>query len=99
MAGVGQINTIVYTSCSGMRRKLPRMDERSSEVSVWLLPRWTQQDWMSEGVCGGQTELFFPPPAERPQSRLRRETAARAVCEQCPVVVECRTYEIGRAHV
>ncbi len=72
------------------------MDELSSEVAVWLLPRWTQQQWMQEGMCSGRTELFFPPPAERPQSRLRREAAAREVCATCPVLVECRTY--ARVH-
>lgn len=75
------------------------MDERCSEVAVRLLPRWTQQDWMAEGICGGKTELFFPPAAERPQPRLRREAAARSVCAECPVTVECRTYaRIHREH-
>jgi WhiB family transcriptional regulator, redox-sensing transcriptional regulator len=75
------------------------MDERFSEVQAWLLPRWSQQEWMAEAVCSGHTQLFFPPPAERPQSRLKREAAARAVCESCPVIVECRTYaRIHREH-
>lgn len=75
------------------------MDERSSEVTVWLLPRWSQQEWMSEAICSGQTELFFPPPAERPQSRLKREAAACEVCQQCPVMLECRTYaRVHREH-
>lgn len=62
------------------------------EQFIALLPRWTQQAWMAEGRCQGRTELFFPPAAERPQARVRREAAAREVCANCPVVAECRTY-------
>jgi WhiB family transcriptional regulator, redox-sensing transcriptional regulator len=54
---------------------------------------------MVEGLCHGRTELFFPPSAERPQSRARREAAARAVCESCPVIEECRAYaRLHREH-
>jgi len=54
---------------------------------------------MSRSACSGQTELFFPPPAERPQSRLKREAAARSVCQGCSVAVECRTYaRVHREH-
>lgn len=75
------------------------MDERSAEQSVWLLPRWTQQDWMQQRSCSGLTELFFPPASERPQARLKREADARSLCALCPVLVECRTYaRIHREH-
>ena len=54
---------------------------------------------MAEGICSGQSELFFPPPAERPQARLKREAAARSICQSCPVSLECRTYaRIHREH-
>jgi WhiB family redox-sensing transcriptional regulator len=66
---------------------------------VRLPARWTQQAWMLEGECRGRTELFFPPSAERPQSRARREAAAREVCATCPVVEECRAYaRLHREH-
>lgn len=48
--------------------------------------------WMDLGVCRGRTNLFFPPPAERPQARERREAKARKLCEACPVIDECRTF-------
>ncbi|MFM2182739.1 MAG: hypothetical protein RJB61_1033 [Actinomycetota bacterium] len=48
--------------------------------------------WMEEGVCKGQTHLFFPPRAERPQARERREAKARKLCGTCPVIDECRTF-------
>ena len=51
---------------------------------------------MDRGVCGGHTQLFFPPRAERPQARVRREAQARRLCRRCPVQDECRAY--ARAH-
>jgi WhiB family transcriptional regulator, redox-sensing transcriptional regulator len=52
--------------------------------------------WMSKGHCQGQVALFFPPLAERPDSRIRREAAAKSICAECPVQVPCRTF--GRTH-
>lgn len=52
----------------------------------------TQDDWMDGAACRGLTEVFFPPLAERPQTRLRREEAARKVCRECPVLETCRDY-------
>ena len=48
--------------------------------------------WMEHGVCKGNTPLFFPPRAERPQARERREAKARRLCLSCPVLDECRTF-------
>ena len=33
-------------------------------------------DWREHAVCKGRTRLFFPPKAERPQARARREAQA-----------------------
>jgi WhiB family redox-sensing transcriptional regulator len=52
--------------------------------------------WMDLGACKGLTHLFFPPAAERPQARERRESAAREVCGSCRVRVECM--EFARAN-
>ncbi|MCZ7528096.1 MAG: WhiB family transcriptional regulator [Acidimicrobiia bacterium] len=46
--------------------------------------------WMSRAVCRGESVLFFAPPGERPEARILRESKARAVCEQCPVLEPCR---------
>lgn len=48
--------------------------------------------WMDAAVCKGQTHLFFPPRAERPQARERREAKARRLCLACPVLEECRSF-------
>lgn len=48
--------------------------------------------WRTLGQCSGLSNLFFAPPAERPQTRFRREQAARALCATCPVKSVCRDY-------
>ena len=47
---------------------------------------------MAKGACKGLTSVFFPPSAERPQARERREALARTVCAGCSVMIECRDY-------
>jgi len=51
---------------------------------------------MDAGACKGLTHLFFPPPAERPQARERRESAARQVCAGCTVRAAC--VQFAREH-
>lgn len=52
--------------------------------------------WREHAVCKGRTNLFFPPKAERPQARMRREAQARLLCTTCPVQVQCQQF--ARAH-
>lgn len=47
---------------------------------------------MAHAACKGQTQLFFPPLAERPQARVRREARAAQVCAECPVLAPCRLF-------
>lgn len=56
----------------------------------------TEDDWMEAGACKGLTHLFFPPAAERPQARARRELAARSVCADCIVRTTCRDFARDR---
>jgi WhiB family transcriptional regulator, redox-sensing transcriptional regulator len=64
-------------------------DERSPADVLDLLAR---QAWMSAAACRGRGHLFFPPLAERPQARVKREMQARAVCDACPVATPCQRY-------
>ncbi|MDY7101205.1 MAG: WhiB family transcriptional regulator [Actinomycetota bacterium] len=78
---------------------MPSASDQAADAMADLLPRWTQQAWMEHSACKSQTHLFFPPLAERPQARVKRESAARRVCADCPVMVECRTYaRVHREH-
>lgn len=49
-------------------------------------------DWREHAYCKRQLKLFFPPKAERPEARARREIKANRLCEQCPVFDQCRAW-------
>ena len=48
--------------------------------------------WMNDGLCRGESDLFFAPFAERPEARVRREAQARDLCSRCPSADPCREY-------
>jgi WhiB family transcriptional regulator, redox-sensing transcriptional regulator len=69
------------------------MTAPTTPASVRSLPRrFVHQEWMENAACRGQTHLFFPPHAERPQARERREAKAARICATCDVLAECRRY-------
>ncbi len=55
-------------------------------------PQPGAHEWRDEANCRGNTRLFFPPKAERPQARARREAKAQRLCDACPVVEPCREF-------
>ncbi len=61
-------------------------------VEILFQRQATDDRWMAAAACKGLTNLFFPPPAERPQARDRREAAAEAVCNDCAVQSTCRSF-------
>jgi len=52
-------------------------------------------EWMEVAACAGHSDLFFAPFAERPEARVRRESAARVICEGCVGLSFCRDYARG----
>ncbi|MGI9624768.1 MAG: WhiB family transcriptional regulator [Acidimicrobiales bacterium] len=48
--------------------------------------------WMENAACRGKSDLFFPPPGERPAARENRENRARQVCIACPVLSSCQDF-------
>jgi len=51
--------------------------------------------WQSQGACRGlQTMMFFHPEYERGPTRMRREAEAKAVCQRCPVIEQCRQHAL-----
>ena len=53
-------------------------------------------DWQLHGSCRGlDSALFFHPDNERGPSRVRRESAAKAICAACPVVEPCREHALA----
>ena len=70
----------------------PTRDRLFDELPVGLHQLLSDMSWMDQAVCKGRTNLFFPPKAERPQARVRREAHARRLCQTCPVQTECQTF-------
>jgi WhiB family redox-sensing transcriptional regulator len=48
--------------------------------------------WTIDAQCGGQSDLFFAPAGERPETRVLREARARAICRTCHVIEPCREW-------
>jgi WhiB family redox-sensing transcriptional regulator len=48
--------------------------------------------WTVDAACVNQTDLFFAPAGERPETRVLREARARAICRNCEVVDPCRDW-------
>lgn len=48
--------------------------------------------WTEKAACKGLSHIFYSDFSERPISRLKRENAAIAICQTCPVIQECRQY-------
>jgi WhiB family redox-sensing transcriptional regulator len=48
--------------------------------------------WTTDAACVGQSNLFFAPAGERPETRVLREAHARAVCRACPALDPCRDW-------
>jgi WhiB family redox-sensing transcriptional regulator len=52
-------------------------------------------EWQLQGLCRDvDSTLFFHPEGERGPARRNRDLAAKAVCERCPVLRECRQHAL-----
>lgn len=50
-------------------------------------------DWQLRGSCrGADSSLFFHTDNERGSARERRESRAKAICQTCPVLAQCRKH-------
>lgn len=50
------------------------------------------REWASDGLCAGKSDLFFAPPGERRTRRTKREALARSYCDNCQVMLACRSW-------
>lgn len=67
-----------------------------TDVSRLPVPITENWEWQLLGRCRGtDAELFFHPEGERGPRRSRRETAAKAVCRDCPVLLRCRAHALS----
>lgn len=53
-------------------------------------------EWQLRGACrGSESEVFFHPEGERGPRRAARDAAAKAICANCPVILECRAHSLA----
>nr|GLK37927.1 hypothetical protein GCM10017611_47920 [Rhodococcus wratislaviensis] len=61
-----------------------------------LQPRAEHWDWQLRGRCRDlDTDVFFSPDSEGRGARVRRERAAKEICDQCPVQRTCRNHALS----
>lgn len=54
-------------------------------------------DWQTQANCRDQTSTsFFPPENERGARRRQRESAAKQICSECPVINQCLDHALAR---
>jgi WhiB family transcriptional regulator, redox-sensing transcriptional regulator len=75
-----------------MKCNIDEWSARMATIESLSQQRNSTEDWADLAVCKGRTTLFFPPRAERPQARARREAHARRLCDACPVQEPCKQF-------
>jgi WhiB family redox-sensing transcriptional regulator len=67
-----------------------------ADVSRLPGPNSDLWDWQMNGACRGQDpSVFFHPDGERGPAREAREAAAKAICCDCPVRVQCASHSLA----
>jgi len=62
-----------------------------TEISRLPGPVMELWEWQYQGACRDADDtLFFHPEGERGSTRRRRAEAAKAICNACPVMLQCR---------
>ena len=56
------------------------------------------REWHGKAACrGSQAVVFYPPDTGEQRDEQRwRETQAKAICNQCTVVVRCLNFAVAR---
>ena len=62
-------------------------------------PRYDQWDWQARGRCRDHpADLFFPEEESRRDRRMLEDRAKR-ICQDCPVVAECRRHALSTPEI
>jgi len=73
----------------------------------FMAPTTTAWQWQLDAVCRGHgttedsagsdpiSDVFFSPSGEGRTARRQRENRAKVLCEQCPVIVQCRQFALA----
>jgi WhiB family redox-sensing transcriptional regulator len=97
-AGEPLLESALSTSPSESEREMTSSSKRGLSTRRWkrlgTVPEaWA---WQAAGKCRGEDgSLFFGPPGEGWAAQRRREGAAVAVCNGCPVIEDCRRHGLA----
>lgn len=73
-------------------KKIPRLDR---SYSLNLEPLHESWEWQYEGACrGSSVEDFYLEHNQRGTSKRKKELAAVAICNNCPVIQQCREHAL-----
>lgn len=77
---------------TGQVRQPRTVMDRPAQLPVPVSEEW---NWQLAATCRGmEVELFFHPARERRGQKQRRIDQAKAICNDCPVLEECRRYAL-----
>lgn len=68
-----------------------------TSVIIKRLPKPVESNykWQDKALCKEtDPELFFHPDHQRGDEKILRVQQAKAICQTCPVIEECRTFAI-----
>ena len=60
-----------------------------TNTAIDIDDRWA---WAEHGECQGQPELFYSAEEDLKGVRRDKERRAKQICQQCPVLLECRRH-------
>lgn len=66
-------------------------------AAIRRLPRpiYDNYEWQERGACRqAETAIFFSTDKELPTAKIRRETVAKGICAECPVVQQCLSHAL-----
>ncbi len=66
---------------------------RGAAVHEAVHDRWA---WADRGSCVDQADLFYNSEDESKGVRRRKEETAKSICQQCPVLAECRSHAMAQ---
>jgi WhiB family transcriptional regulator, redox-sensing transcriptional regulator len=73
------------------------IEERPADEFTQAIERAQYGDWKEDAVCNKvDSSLFYHPENERGEAAIKRDEAARAICQLCPVRLECMASSVMR---
>jgi len=74
-----------------------RKEMNDERTVILTFPKWEDLSWQDNASCRGMdTNLFYYDHLQRGQQRLAKANKAKAICQGCPVKLQCLTDAVKR---